>query len=68
MRAGRAPGKTPPYFVLSDKLLGLLLFFRPTAGAIAVLWLFGAYAIIFGALLLLFAFQLRNVIEVRQEV
>ncbi len=48
-------------------LLGLILLFRPTAGALALLWLFGAYAIISGVLLLVFALRLRNLIEVRQE-
>jgi uncharacterized membrane protein HdeD (DUF308 family) len=42
-------------------VLGLILLFRPAASALAVLWLFGAYAIIF-------AFRLRSLIEVRQEV
>ncbi len=48
-------------------VLGLILLFRPTAGALALLWLFGAYAIITGVLLLVFALRLRNLIEVRQE-
>ena len=48
-------------------VLGLILLFRPAASALAVLWLFGAYAIMFGVLLLIFAFRLRNLIEVRQE-
>jgi uncharacterized membrane protein HdeD (DUF308 family) len=47
-------------------LLGLILLFRPAAGALALLWLFGAYAIIYGVLLLVFAFRLRNLIEVHQ--
>ena len=48
-------------------LLGLILLFRPAVGALALLWLFGAYAIIYGVLLLVFALRLRNLIEVRQE-
>ncbi len=48
-------------------VLSLILLFRPTAGTLALLWLFGAYAIISGMLLLVFAFQLRNLIAVRKE-
>ena len=39
---------------------GLLLIVRPGAGAVAVAWLIGIYAIFFGALLLALAFRLRG--------
>ena len=48
--------------------LGLILLFRPAVGVLALLWLFGVYAIIYGMVLLVFAFRLRNLIEVRQGV
>ena len=41
-------------------LFGLLLIVRPGAGAVAVAWLIGIYAILFGALLLALAFRLRG--------
>jgi len=39
---------------------GVLLIARPDAGALAVLGLIGAYAIVFGVLLLIFAFRVRS--------
>jgi uncharacterized membrane protein HdeD (DUF308 family) len=39
---------------------GVVLIARPDAGALAVLSLIGAYAIVFGVLLLLFAFKVRS--------
>ncbi len=41
-------------------LLGVLLFLRPQAGALALLWLIAAYAVVSGALLLAFSFWLRG--------
>ena len=41
-------------------IFGLLLIVRPGAGAVAVAWLIGLYAILFGALLLALAFRLRG--------
>ena len=39
---------------------GVLLIARPDAGALAVLSLIGAYAIVFGVLVLIFAFRIRS--------
>lgn len=41
-------------------LFGLILLIRPGAGALALVWLIGAYAIIFGVLLVGFAFRLKK--------
>ncbi|HYM92486.1 MAG TPA: DUF308 domain-containing protein, partial [bacterium] len=39
---------------------GLLLLFRPATGALAVVWLIGTYALVFGVLLLVLGFRLRG--------
>lgn len=39
---------------------GILLIAQPVAGALAVLWMIGVYAIAYGALLVVLAFRLRN--------
>jgi uncharacterized membrane protein HdeD (DUF308 family) len=44
---------------LASILFGALLIWHPGAGALAVLWLIGSYAIAFGIFLLGFAFRLR---------
>jgi len=44
---------------LASVIFGLLLLFRPGAGALAVIWLIGLYAVVFGVLLLMLAFRLR---------
>jgi uncharacterized membrane protein HdeD (DUF308 family) len=43
-------------------LFGLLLIIFPGTGALALIWLIGIYAIIFGLLLLALAWQLRGVL------
>jgi uncharacterized membrane protein HdeD (DUF308 family) len=41
-------------------LFGILLFYRPGAGVLAWVWVIAAYAILFGILLLVLAFRVRN--------
>lgn len=41
-------------------LFGLIILVMPGAGALALVWLIGAYAIVFGALLVGFAFRLKK--------
>ena len=45
---------------LASIIFGVLLMAHPGAGALAVLWLIAAYAIIFGVLLVILAFRLRG--------
>ena len=45
---------------LASVVFGVLLAAAPGAGALAVLWLIGLYAIVFGALLLMLAFKTRR--------
>ncbi len=40
--------------------LGVLLFLRPVAGGLAIIWTIAAYALIFGVLLVVLGFRLRN--------
>jgi uncharacterized membrane protein HdeD (DUF308 family) len=40
--------------------LGVALFFVPEAGMVALTWLLGSYALVFGALLIWFGLQLRR--------
>lgn len=51
-------------------LFGVALFFFPGAGALAVVWLIGAYAILFGALLVYLGIKLRGMdkVEERREL
>jgi uncharacterized membrane protein HdeD (DUF308 family) len=41
-------------------LIGLIMFFYPAAGALALVWLIGAYALMFGGILVALAFRLRR--------
>jgi uncharacterized membrane protein HdeD (DUF308 family) len=41
-------------------IFGVLLITRPAAGALAVLWLIGLYALVFGVLVLTLAFRMRR--------
>ena len=41
-------------------IIGVLLIALPEAGAISIVWLLGAYALIFGTLTLMFALQMRG--------
>jgi uncharacterized membrane protein HdeD (DUF308 family) len=40
--------------------LGVLLFLQPLAGGLAIIWIIAAYAIIFGVLLVVLGFRLKN--------
>jgi uncharacterized membrane protein HdeD (DUF308 family) len=39
---------------------GLLMLYRPIAGGVAVMWWLGAYAVLFGVLMIVFGFRLRG--------
>ena len=41
-------------------IFGLILITRPAAGALALIWLIGIYALVFGILVLILAFRLRG--------
>jgi uncharacterized membrane protein HdeD (DUF308 family) len=45
---------------LASVVFGVLLMAQPGAGALALLWLIGSYAIVFGVLLVLLAFKARS--------
>jgi len=45
---------------IASVLFGAILFAAPTAGALAVVWLIGAYSLIAGLLLLVLGFKLRG--------
>jgi uncharacterized membrane protein HdeD (DUF308 family) len=42
---------------------GVLLMMQPEAGALAVVWMIGLYAIMFGAILMTLAFRIRKVVK-----
>lgn len=45
---------------LASVVFGVLLMAQPGAGALALIWLIGSYAIVFGVLLVLLAFKARS--------
>jgi uncharacterized membrane protein HdeD (DUF308 family) len=45
---------------VASVVFGVLVFANPVAGALAIVWLIGIYAILFGIVLLVFAFRLRG--------
>ena len=45
-------------------LLGVVLLFRPAAGALTLIWVIGIYAIFFGALLVYLAFKTKRLAKV----
>jgi uncharacterized membrane protein HdeD (DUF308 family) len=44
---------------IASVVFGVFLFARPGIGALAVIWVIGAYAVVFGVLLIGLAFRLR---------
>lgn len=45
---------------LASVVFGVLVLFNPGAGALAIVWLIGIYALVFGVILLVLAFRLRG--------
>ncbi|MEJ2747976.1 MAG: HdeD family acid-resistance protein [Anaerolineae bacterium] len=45
---------------LASIIFGFIFFFNPGAGALALVWIIGAYAILFGALLIYLGFNVRD--------
>ena len=45
---------------IASILFGVLMVWRPVAAALAIIWLIGAYAIVFGIILIGFSFRLRS--------
>jgi uncharacterized membrane protein HdeD (DUF308 family) len=48
---------------LASVLFGIALLINPNVGALAVVWLIGAYAVLFGVLLLGLGFKLRGLVR-----
>jgi uncharacterized membrane protein HdeD (DUF308 family) len=45
---------------IASVIFGVILFIRPGEGALASIWIIGAYAVIFGILMIMLAFRLRS--------
>ena len=45
---------------IASVMLGILLLFQPAAGALVLIWWIGAWALLFGILLMILAFRMRN--------
>jgi uncharacterized membrane protein HdeD (DUF308 family) len=45
---------------IASILFGILMIWRPLAGALAIIWIIGAYAIVFGIMMIALSFRLRN--------
>jgi uncharacterized membrane protein HdeD (DUF308 family) len=45
---------------IASVAFGVILLFQPAAGALALIWLIGAWALVFGILLMILAFRMRN--------
>lgn len=48
---------------LASVIFGVIVFLFPGAGALSVIWIIGAYAIIFGILLIMLAFRVRGMAQ-----
>ena len=49
-------------------VFGVLMLFNPSAGALAVVWLIGAYAVVWGVLLVSLGFKLRSLVHAAQQM
>ena len=45
---------------LASVVFGMLLFLKPAAGALAVIWIIGAYALVYGVILIALGFRVRS--------
>ena len=45
---------------IASVIFGIILFVQPAAGALALIWLIATWAIVFGILLMILAFRMRN--------
>ena len=48
---------------IASIIFGVLLFINPAAGALAVVWLIGAYAIVFGILMIALSLRLHGLVR-----